>query len=187
MTLPFKHIGLLIGLVSVIISFLFFARHQDVYQILLIGGLAISLIFFLLVLFRKGNVKSKILWTIVVIFFVAFQRLTEPILIDTSYRIYIRQNKDALADINNILLHKSGDITILNDNINDKNNQVKPAEYETLIKGRKKLGVYFISKSDKGIYYGLWGFLDVRLGITYWTNDINPDNNYRHLTGNWYH
>jgi hypothetical protein len=182
-----KHIGLLIGLCLVIVSFLFFGRRQGLYQIFLICGLVISFIFFLAVLFGKGNVKSKAFWIVVVISFVAFQRLTESILIDTSYRIYIHQNKDVLAAINNILLPKTSDITILNDNIHDKNSLLKPYENQELIDGRKKLGVYFISKSDQGIYYGMWGFLDVRLGITYWTKNIKPDNSYRHLTGNWYH
>lgn len=187
MKLSFKHIGLLIGICLVIVSFLFFGRRQGLYQILLICGLVISFIFLLAILFGKGNVKTKIFWISIVIFFVAFQRLTESILIDTSYRIYIRQNKNVLAAINSILLSKKSDITILNDSINDKNNLLKPYENQELIDGRKKLGVYFITKSDQGIYYGMWGFLDVRLGITYWTKNIKPDNNYRHLTGNWYH
>ena len=106
MRLSFKDIGLLTGLLLVIISFLFFGRHQDLYQILYIGGLAISFIFFLIILLRKGTVKSKIFWTIVVVVFVLLQRVTEPSLIDTSYRIYIRQNKNILSNINNILIQK---------------------------------------------------------------------------------
>jgi hypothetical protein len=102
----FKQIGLLTGLLLVIISFLFFGRQQDLYQILIIGGLAISFIFFLIILLRKGTVKSKIFWTIVEVVFVVLQRVTEPILIDTSYRIYIRQNKNILSNINNILIQK---------------------------------------------------------------------------------
>ncbi|MGE5107956.1 MAG: hypothetical protein ACM3H8_10450 [Sphingobacteriales bacterium] len=187
MRLSFKYIGLLTGLLLVITSFLFFGRHQDLYQILNIGGLAISFTFFLIILLRKGTVKSKIFWTIIVIVFVVLQRVTEPILIDTSYRIYIRQNKNILSNINNILIHKSGDITILNNNITDTNNQLTDYESNELIQGRKKLDVYIISKSEKGIYYGLWGFLDVRLRITYWSGIVKPDNNYRHLTGNWFH
>lgn len=183
----FKHIGLLTGLLLVIISFLFFGRHQNLYQILNIGGLAISFIFFLIILLRKGIVKSKIFWSIVVVVFVLLQRVTEPILIDASYRIYIRQNKNTLSSINNILLHKSGDITILNNNITDTNNQLTAYESKELIKGRKKLDVYIISKSDKGIYYGLWGFLDVRLGITYWTDIVKPGSDYRQLSENWFH
>ena len=106
MTLPFKHIGLLIGVVLTFVSFLFFGRQQGTYQVLLICGLVTTLIFYLTILFGKGHLKTKIFWTVVV--------------------------------------------------------------------------VYIISKSDKGIYYGLWGFLDVRLGITYWTGIVKPDNKYQH-------
>lgn len=91
-----------------------------------------------------------------------------------------------LTEINNILINKQGDITILNDSIS-KDDQLTVLESDKLREGRKKLGVSIISKSDNGIYYGLWGFLDVRLGITYLTDKIKADNNYRHLTGNWFH
>jgi hypothetical protein len=84
------------------------------------------------------------------------------------------------------LIHKQGDITILNDSIS-KGVQLTTLESDKLREGRKKLGVYIISKSDNEIYYGLWGFLDVRLGITYLNDIKKPDNNYRHLTGNWFY
>ena len=187
MTLLFKHVGLLMGLVFVIMSFIFFGRQQNIYNFFLIGGLVISLIFFLIILFSKGTLKSKAFWTVVVILFVALQRLTEPLLIDSSYRIYIRQNESVLTAINNILIQKTGDITILNDSITQKRDQFTNQESQELIKGQKKLGTYLISKTDKGIYYGLWGFLDVRLGIIYLTDTTKRESNSRRLKGNWFH
>ena len=186
MTLSFKHIGLCIGVVLTFVSFLFFGRQQGTYQILNIGGLLAALIFYLTILFNKGHLKTKIFWTLVVIVCAVVQQLTEPFLIDTSYRVYISKNKNALTEINNILINKQDDITILNDSIS-KGDQLTILEKGKLREGQKKLGVYIISKSNNGIYYGLWGFLDVRLGITYLTDKVNPGNNYRHLTGNWFH
>jgi hypothetical protein len=186
MTLSFKHIGLLIGVVLTFVSFLFFGRQQGTYQILLICGLITAFIFYLIILFGKGHLKTKIFWTVVVSLCTIVQQLTEPFLIDTSYLVYIRQNKNVLTEINNILINKQGDITILNDSIS-KGDLLTTLESDKLREGRKKLGVYIISKSDNGIYYGLWGFLGVRLGITYLTDKIKTDNNYRHLTGNWFH
>jgi hypothetical protein len=186
MKLSFKHIGLLIGVVLAFVSFLLFGRQQGTYQALLICGLVTVLIFYLTILLGKGHLKTKIFWTVVVILCAVVQQLTEPFLIDTSYRVYISQNKNILTEINNILINKQGDITILNDSIS-KGNQLTALESGKLREGRKKLGVYIISKSDRGVYYGLWGFLDVRLGITYWTGVVKPDYNYRHLTGNWFY
>jgi len=186
MTLSFKHIGLLIGVVLTFVSFLFFGRQQGTYQVLLICGLLTALIFYLDILFGKCHVKTKIFWTVVVVLCVVVQQLTEPFLIDTSYQIYIRQNKNILTEINNILINKQGDITILNDSIS-KGDRLTALESDKLREGQKKLGVYIISKSDNGIYYGLRGFLDVRLGITYWTGIVKPDNKYQHLIGNWFH
>ena len=185
-TVSLKHIGFLIGVVLTFVSFLFFGRQQATYQILLICGLLTALIFYLTILFGKGDLKTKIFWTVVVLVCGVVQQLTETFLIDTSYHIYISQNENVLTEINNILIAKQGDITILNDSIS-KVDQLTTLESDKLRKGRKKLGVYIISKSDNGIYYGFWGFLDVRLGITYLTDNSKPDNNYLHLTGNWYH
>ncbi|MES2648913.1 MAG: hypothetical protein V4717_18695 [Bacteroidota bacterium] len=186
MTFSFKHIGLLTGVVFTFLSFLFFGRHQGTYQIFLIGGLVTAILFFFLILFGKGHLIAKVFWIVVVILCTVVQQLTEPFLIDTSYRIYISQNKNILAEINNILVNKQGDFTMLNDSI-FKGDQLNSMERGKLQEGRKKLGVYIISKSGNNIYYGLWGFLDVRLGITYLANDLKPGNNYRHLAGNWFH
>lgn len=186
MTFSFKQIGLLSGVVLTFVSFLFFGRQQGAYQILNIGGLVTALIFYLTILFGKGHFKTKIVWTLVVVLCAVVQQLTEPFFIDTSYRLYINQNKNVLTEINNILINKQGEITILNDSISN-GNQLTTLESDKIREGRKKLDVYIISKSDNGIYYGLWGFLDIRLGITYLTGKVKQDCNYRHLTGNWFH
>ncbi len=78
-------------------------------------------------------------------------------------------------------------ISILNDEINDKMNLLSQSEKDSLVKLRQVLNVYTITKTKNGIYYGLWGFLDVRLGITYWTKSELPNENYSHLKGKWYH
>lgn len=163
MTLSFKHIGLIVGIVSVFLSFLFFGRQQDTYQILLIGGLATALVFYLTILFGKGHLKTKIFWTAVIVCCAVLQQLTESILIDTSYRYYISKNENTLKEINSILLYKKGDITILNDNVSAKSDTLTFDEEAKLKKGRKQLGVYMISKFDTGIYYGLWGFCKLPL------------------------
>jgi len=186
MTRKIKHIGLTLGLLSVIISFLFFGRQQGTYQLLLIGGLLVSLAFYLTILFSKESTKSKLIWTFVILFSVIVQWLTEPIFVKSSYLIFLKSNQTELTAVNKILINKKGEIDIINDRINDKNGILTQLEKDNLLKLRKKLGVYIIAKSDNEIYYGLWGFLDVRIGITYWTKDEMPDKSYQTLTDNWY-
>lgn len=187
MTGKIKRIGLVIGLISTIISYLFFGRDQGTYQILLLSGLFVSLIFYLTILFGKETSKSKIIWTLLIILAGTIQWLTQPVLIKTSYLIYLNNNDKELTTVNNILKDKSCDISILNDDIIDKMNLLSQSEKESLVKLRKELNVYMITKTEKGIYYGLWGVLDVRLGITYWTKSEVPNESYRQLKGNWYH
>jgi hypothetical protein len=186
MTLSFKYIGLIIGITLVFVSFLFTGRQQGTYQILLLGGLATAFIFYLTILFGKGHIKTKIFWTVLVVACAVLQQLIEPFLVNTSYRYYISQNQSKLAETNKILQHKNGDIFILNDSITAKSDSLTLEEKAKLIKGRKELGVYMISKSDRGIYYGLWGFLDVRLGITYLPTKEHTGDNYEHLRGSWF-
>lgn len=187
MTGKIKRIGLTLGLFLTIISFLFFGRQQGTYQIFLLSGLFISIFFYLTILFGKETAKSRVVWTLVVLLAGTIQWLTEPILIKSSYLIYLNNNDNELVKANNILKDKSGEIIILNDEITDKENLLTQNEKDNLIKLRRDLNVYMISKSKNGIYYGLWGFLDVRLGITYWTKNEMPNGNYRQLKDRWYH
>jgi hypothetical protein len=187
MTRKIKRIGLTLGLFSTIISFLFFARQQGTYQLLLLFGLVVSLIFYLTILFGKETTKSKIIWTLVIILAGTIEWLTEPILIKSSYLIYLNSNEKELMTVNNILKDKPSDIFILNDEITDNKNLLTQTEKDNLVKLRQELNVYMISKSDNGIYYGLWGFLDVRIGITYWTKSEMPDENFKQLKEKWYH
>ena len=186
MKLSFKHIGLIVGIASIFVSFLFVGRQQGAYQILLLTGLATAFIFYLTILFGKERPRSKLLWTTLVIACAALQWLTEPILVDTSYRYYISQHQSTLTELNDILQRKQGDVFILNDSITSKSDTLTLHEIEMLKKGRKDLGVYLISKTDNEIYYGLWGFLDVRLGITNLTTQKGTDGKYRHLTASWF-
>ena len=186
MTLSFKHIGLIIGIALVFVSFLFAGRQQGTYQILLFGGLATAFVFYLTILFGRHKLKSKLFWSALVVACAVLQGLTEPILVDTSYRYYISQNRSTLNELNDILQRKQGEVFMLNDSVTAKSDILTFDEKEKLKRGRKDLGVYMISKSDNGIYYGLWGFLDVRLGITYLQTLNHTGDNYRHLTGSWF-
>jgi hypothetical protein len=182
-----KFIGLSVGMLLIFLSFLFFGRRQDTYEILLNIGLVIACVSYLLILFGKEELKRKLLWTAVVILCAVIQQMTEPFFIKTSYRIFINQNENSLTEINNILDHTNGDVIIISDSIVHEFDQFTPEQIEKLIKGRKKLGVYIISKTDHETYYGFSGFLDVRLGITYWAEKSYPDIRYRHITGSWFH
>lgn len=177
----------MIGIALVFVSILFTGRQHGTYEILLLGGLATAFIFYLAILFGKGHLKAKFLWTALVVVCAALHQMMAPFFVDTSYRYYISQNRSTLAEINNILQHKQGDIFILNESITAKSDTLTFDEKEKLIEGKRELGVYMISKFDKGIYYGLWGFLDVRLGITYLQVQEQAVDRYRHLTGNWFH
>lgn len=174
-------------MLAVIFSFLFFARRQVIYDLLLLGGLLVSVICFLSIILGKDTKKAKFTWASVVIFGIVAQFMTEPLLIDSSYRIYIKQHKDELAQINDILLSKPGDISVFRDSVHDEKNLLTVEEKSKLANAIQKINSYWIYKSGDRVYFGLWGFLDERLGITYWVGNEAPNPTYRHLSGKWYH
>ena len=175
----------MVGIAITFLSFLFFARQHETYSILLICGLILSLLFFLRILFGKTSLKAKLLVTGIVIVSIAVQQMTELNLIDTSYKIYITKKKAVLDEVNTILLSKDGNVSILGETFSDSSN-LSNSEINKLKESRKKLGVYMISKTENSVYYGLWGFLDVRLGISYLTQKPTADKGKRHLKGSWY-
>lgn len=182
-----KLIGLTLGLFSTIISFSFFVRQQGTYQILQLTGLIASLISYLTILLGKETAKSRIIWTVAILLAGTIQWLTKPLLIKGSYLIYLNTNDEKLVAVNNMLKDKSDEIHILNYNIIDKSNLLTLEEKESLARFRQELNVYMISKTDNGIYYGFWGFLDVSIGLTYWTKSNTPKEGMIQLKDKWYY
>jgi hypothetical protein len=183
-----KYIGSITGILAVLLSFLFFGRRQEVYLLLLNSGIIISLICFLWILFGSGTIKAKMAWTGIFALGIILNWLTESYFIYASYRIYLAHHKNELAKVNEILKNKPGEIWILRDSISEKSGStLSSAEKQALLQEKEKLGVYLILKSDSTIYYGLWGFLDVRLGLTYSLSDRLPNSQYHRLDGNWFH
>ena len=188
MRISVRHIGLIVGIFSVLISLLFFGRRQDIFQLLSILGTLTAGICFVWIIFGKGSVRTKFFWAGIVMLAIAIDVLAEPYLIDTSYRIYLARHKVVLSDVNKILNSTKGDVWVMNDTVTVSNGEgISPQNRQQLLEAQKKLRVYMITKSDSTIYYGLWGFLDVRLGITYLMSETVLPDQYRHLTGGWYH
>ncbi len=155
---------------------------------MLLGGILVSFLCFLWIVFGSETAKSKLLWTGVVFLGVALNWLTESYFRDTSYRIYISQFEQELGETNDILKTKPGEIWIMGDSITQREGtNLSPHEKQRLLQARNKLGTYMILKKGSTNYYGLWGFLDVRLGVTFAISGREPGHKYKHLTGNWFH
>lgn len=186
MQLSPRHIGLIIGIFSVLSSLLFFGRRQDLFQLISLLGVLTAGSCFIWIIFGKEPLRSKLFWVGVVLIAITIDIFAEPYLIDTSYRIFLAKHKEVLSDVNKILNASKGDVCVMNDTVRS----AKGIDHENkrqLLKAQKQLGVYVISKSDSVVYYGLWVFLDVRLDITYLTSGTIRPGQYRHLTGHWYY
>lgn len=180
-----KYFGLVTGILLVIFSFLFFARNQATYNFLVLLGVFLAFVCFISILFGKDHRIQKIKWFIAVLIGMVLQQISEPFLIDTSYRIYLIKHRNSLAAVNNILNKYPGTF-ILGDSVQSIIYSMPEEEQKRLLNEKRKLGVWIIESTDKGVYYGLWGFLDVRLGMTFWTSSITPDERYRKIEGAWF-
>lgn len=186
MTIKTKHYLLITGIVAVMVSFLFFGRKHGVYDIILVLGIIIFCTSYLWIIVSNDSLKRKMFWTGIAVFGGVIHLMVEPILIKSSYLIYLAQHEQELAYINNTLRDKHGEIAITRDSVRAKATLINDQEKMRLLKAREEVGTYMIYKDESKIYYGLWGFLDVRIGITYSINGEKPDSMYHHITGNWY-
>lgn len=158
-------------------------------MLLLTCGLLISLVSYFTLLFSKKPPKTKVIWTLVVLLAAGLEYFTEPLLVKSSYLIYVNSNADELKIINDILIKHDGDINIDRDNVDAKCSSLSAGEIQQLKNLREKVDAYMIWKTNSNIYYGLYGFLDIRLGVAYVITGDKPTTKMArtHLTDKWFY
>lgn len=187
MTFSLRHKILLAGISLVIISFLWFGRGTDTYNILLLTGLILSFFSFLTILIKSDTRRSKFLWTVIIVVAIGFQWLTEPLLIKLSYRLFIIRHEQELQSVTNLILKKKSDVFILLSSEFKTGNGYTKEEADFIKEQLKKTNIHFISKDSLVIFYRTWGMLDVSHGIYYSYTDKQPNNRYKKIIGNWYY
>jgi hypothetical protein len=153
----------------------------------LLGGLLL-LISILATLFLKEKIASRFsLTAVLVVILFGFFYYAHPLTVDLSYKRFIKRNQAELSVINNILQTKQGKIEITEAYILDELGEFTLEEKNDLQSRRKKLGVYLISRTDYGIFYGISGGIgDIRLGATYQTSENYLSAGDRKLLDKWY-
>lgn len=150
-------------------------------------GLAISSFSFLTILIKSDTRKSKLLWTAVVVLAIGLQWLTEPLLIKTSYRLFINKNERELESVTKLISSKERQLFISPASDLWTRNGYSQDEANLIRENLKNTGIHFITKDSIKIYYQTWGMLDVSHGIYYFYADTEPDKHYQKIKGNWYY
>lgn len=182
-----RHIGLVVGILMIFGSFLFFGRKTDTYSIILLLGIGICIITYVSILFSKSSAKSKLIWTAIVVGMAFINHFTSPYLIKGSYLIYVNSKQNELSQISSILKNRQGDVTVYRDTIISKEEIFSNEESNKLKELLESTDSYMIDKSQNFIYIGLWGFLDVRHGIHYSLNEEYRKKHLKKLKSNWYY
>src|ERR1044072_2446235 len=112
MHLRIRHISLVLGIFSTIFSFLFFVRDQKVYTTFLVVGIFLSGVSFIWILFKDAKPK-KWLWFSVIVIAIMAQQVSEPLLINYSYKLLLNENVKLLSDVSQIMQSKAGAIFYL--------------------------------------------------------------------------
>ena len=186
MSLKLRHILLLAGILMIVLSFLFFGRATSTYNIIILSGLSVSLIAYLVILFKDSS-RIRIFWTLIVLAGIGLQWLTEPFMIRMSYLFYVRQNDLNLSKINQIFIAKPGNVSWVYDSTLWKRNGLSETEGKTIKSLVKSKNISLIAKDSEKIYFRTFGMLDVSHGLYYFYSSEKPDTDYRHITGSWYY
>lgn len=181
-----RHYVLLVGLFASLLGLLFVGRLQHVYMVLSLGGIALTAIGYLIILIVDASWSSKLRWTSILLLAMLVKYLSADVLIDTSYRYFLWSHEQDLDRINALVLSTTEDVHVFpklgtNDVIPLSN-----IEAEELKERVHHTGAYLLWKTEHRIYYGLFGFLDTRLGLTYSTDPSDMADGFRHIKGNWY-
>jgi hypothetical protein len=187
MTFSFRHITLLIGIGLIIFSFLFFGRETGTYDVLGLIGFVIAAISFLIILIKSDTLKSKIAWTLIVVLAIIIEQLAEPLLIKSSYYIFISRNQTKLKGLNKIMSTKKNGVHLMPtlDTFATKDftlNEIN--EIHSLITGTN---ISLIEKDSDKIFYRTFGMLDVSNGVFYFYGKNKPDDRFKHISGNWFY
>lgn len=164
---PKQHILFILGILCVFTSFLFFGRQTDIYTILLFGGLVMTGVGFGFIVFGRSTIKSKVFWTLILFLSILLEQVSEPVIIKGSFLIYVKTNQNDLEEINDLLICHKGTLYMYADTITAGDMELTEEETIRLAELKRNVDAYMIVKSTTDIYYGLFGFLDIRHGVWY--------------------
>jgi hypothetical protein len=174
-----------VGISLVFTSFLFFGRSMGTYNNLLIIGLLCAIIGFAIILTSIATRKNKFRFVGLTLLLVLLQFISEPYLIQTSYKIYLTSHRAALDEMVNILSKSEDTFWIIDEH---PDCDLIPSEIDRLTPLKNKANISAISVSDDQIYFELWGRLDIRHGMSYFHNKtVAQTLGYKNIEGNWFH
>ncbi|MBL7739921.1 MAG: hypothetical protein JNK14_11935 [Chitinophagaceae bacterium] len=174
-------------MIAVILSFIFFGRRQGLYHAILLVGLLLSLLSFLRILLADKTVKSKLIWTFIVIAAVVVQQMSEQILIRQSYRIFISKRHKALDKVNSIFESKDGDAVFTREPNGMSRSEFSPDELRYLDNFLKKARVRLIVKDEQKIFYITGGWVDIYHGVYFFYGAPPAGENYKRIKDRWYY
>jgi hypothetical protein len=189
---PYACLG--VGFVGVNVSFLFFARHMDVYAGLSMGGVLLALVGFVAIVVSRRSWKAKSACFAVMVAAVVAQQFSEGALIRTSYRIYLHEHGPELAELAGRLGTRRGSVRISPTSVEARHVPFDPTEKAALQELRKKTAAAYVFKDDEDgsqdggcVYFEVWGALSVRHGVIYCPGPTTPTKGDGRLGEHWWY
>jgi hypothetical protein len=187
MTFSLRHITLLIGILTTILSFLWYGRDSFTYDLIILAGLTIAAISFLVILFKEKTIKNKTFWFLVVIASVGLQQLTNPFFIKVSYKHFIKQHENSLTSTTELIKTKKNIRFLLKSAELLTRENFTQQEVNQVVEGLKKTRIFFIEKDSSKITYRTVSMIDGSHSFYYFYSGDKPNERYKQIFNNWYY
>jgi hypothetical protein len=180
-----RHLIYLIGLVTAVGSYLFWGSMHFTFAILLLVGFITALLSFLAII-KKDKPKIVVYSLLIAVSFFVSKLGLKGWLIGRSFDFTLVKHEKLFAEVNNILISKSGNVAFPA-TYDGEENTFSVYETALLKKFLKETDVLFIRKDATKIFYPTYGIMDNDGGLFYFYSNYSPINHFGHVKGKWYY
>lgn len=184
MKFQIRHLIYIIGLLTIIASYVFWAVIKGS-TLILIGGFLVSLFAFSFILSKDKKKVILIALSLAIVTFIIKITLSEY-LIGISYNIILTRNEKILEKANRILIPKTGNISYPS-TTRQEDSIFSLSEKQILDELLKETSIMYIRKNDCSIFYPVWGVpLEMDYGLFFFHCNRIPSD-LIHIKGRWYY
>jgi hypothetical protein len=165
-----------------------YAKYFTLCGLMLSTGIATIVAGIVYMIVSNSTIKSKLIGLTGTIFVAILSFVATPSLRSISMRMYIFENNDELHQIINI--YSTCKAPTCNHNTYKSSSRCLTREDQHKIEQLKvSTEVYTVISDSSQTYFGLFGFMNTRIGIWYTTDGTKPEaaHHFTKLSKNWYY
>jgi hypothetical protein len=184
MKLHIRHILYLVGLVTILVSYLLYIS-MPFFSLMILGSAFLTSMSALVFIIVKDRLKAIIFFLLLGTITLYFRSSFKEWAIARSYNLILIRNEKIFEKVNAILIAKKEDVYY--PPIPGHEDRILSVfEIQTLNQFIKETNIKYIRKGQQSIFYPIWGIpLEMDYGIFYFHSGIIPSDYYKHIKGKW--